>query len=219
MATQLSPRQREVLDLVAEGRTSKEIAMILGISESTVNWHLANAFERLGASSRAEAVAISMRSAGSGHAPVSLAPARAHVSAARFGWPRLVAVALAIAVAGALLGGAAVATFHLGVPAPTEIPNASPASYPESSPTSGPASGTQGDVIGDRSGTQADPDSTSVPVLGSPAELVPAGVSAPTLPWLPAPNPPLPTLPVTPPPLPSLPLPTPPIPTPRLPLP
>jgi len=62
MATELSPRQREILDLVAEGRTSKEIAVILGISESTVNWHLANAFERLGASSRAEAVAITMRS-------------------------------------------------------------------------------------------------------------------------------------------------------------
>jgi DNA-binding CsgD family transcriptional regulator len=59
--TTLSPRQREILALVAAGRTSKEIASALGISESTVNWHLSNAFARLGASSRAEAVAIAMR--------------------------------------------------------------------------------------------------------------------------------------------------------------
>jgi DNA-binding CsgD family transcriptional regulator len=59
--TTLSPRQREILALVAAGRTSKEIASSLGISESTVNWHLTRAFARLGASSRAEAVAIAMR--------------------------------------------------------------------------------------------------------------------------------------------------------------
>jgi DNA-binding CsgD family transcriptional regulator len=57
----LSPRQREILALVAAGRTSKEIASELQISESTVNWHLTKAFARLGASSRAEAVAIAMR--------------------------------------------------------------------------------------------------------------------------------------------------------------
>ena len=58
---ELSPRQREVLGLVAAGRTSKEIAGDLGISESTVNWHISNVFGRLGASSRAEAVALAMR--------------------------------------------------------------------------------------------------------------------------------------------------------------
>ena len=213
MATQLSPRQREILDLVAEGRTSKEIAVILGISESTVNWHLANAFERLGASSRAEAVAISMRSNGSDH--VSEAPARAAFPAARFGWPRLVAIALAIAVAGAILGGAAVATFHLGVPAPTDMPSASPADRPDRPPTSSSASGTRGDAVGDRVGTKPDPVLSAAPGPASPAEIAPA-VSAPPLPSLPAA--PLPTLPLTPPPLPSLPLPTP-IPTPHLPLP
>ena len=46
---------------MAAGRTSKEIASELGISESTVNWHISNAFGRLGASSRAEAVALAMR--------------------------------------------------------------------------------------------------------------------------------------------------------------
>lgn len=58
---ELSPRQREILTLVAAGRTSKEIAGDLGISESTVNWHISNVFGRLGASSRAEAVALAMR--------------------------------------------------------------------------------------------------------------------------------------------------------------
>lgn len=58
---ELSPRQREILALVAAGRTSKEIAAELGISESTVNWHISNVFGRLGASSRAEAVALAMR--------------------------------------------------------------------------------------------------------------------------------------------------------------
>jgi len=57
----LSPRQREILTLVAAGRTSKEIAGELGISESTVNWHISNVFGRLGASSRAEAVALAIR--------------------------------------------------------------------------------------------------------------------------------------------------------------
>lgn len=57
----LSPRQREILALVAAGRTSKEVAAELGISESTVNWHISNVFARLGASSRAEAVALAMR--------------------------------------------------------------------------------------------------------------------------------------------------------------
>lgn len=112
MASQLSPRQREVLDLVAEGRTSKEIAVTLGISESTVNWHLANAFERLGASSRAEAVALAIRSNGANRAPE--VPAQAPSAPARYAWPRLVAIAIAIAIAGALLGGATVATLHLG---------------------------------------------------------------------------------------------------------
>jgi DNA-binding CsgD family transcriptional regulator len=193
MASQLSPRQREILDLVAEGRTSKEIAAALGISESTVNWHLANAFERLGASSRAEAVALSMRANGSTPAPVSRAPVRP--APARIALPRLVAIAIAIAIAGALLGGATVATLYLWQP---PLPTATPVSSSGRPPTPTPAS-----------------DSESLAPL--PA------VSAPPLPTVPVtlPTPALPSLPVTPPPLPgpSVPLPTPPIPTPTLPIP
>jgi DNA-binding CsgD family transcriptional regulator len=215
---QLSPRQREILDLVAEGRTSKEIAVALGISESTVNWHLANAFERLGASSRAEAVALAMRSNGADQAPRTPAPASAPAPA-RVAWPRLVAIAIAIAIAGALLGGAAVATLRLRPLAP---PTASPANT-SGAPTSSPAGGSGQDVIGGETvpiegGLDAGPDPTAGLLPGSGATLLPS-VSAPPLPSVPLPvsTSALPSVPVTPPPLPSLPLPSP-IPTPHLPL-
>lgn len=43
----LSPRQREVLRLIAEGRTTKQIAAELGISVKTVETHRAQLMERL----------------------------------------------------------------------------------------------------------------------------------------------------------------------------
>jgi NarL family two-component system response regulator YdfI len=59
-APSLSRREVEVLSRVAMGETSKEIAIALGIGERTVNWHIAKAFQKLGAGSRAEAVALAM---------------------------------------------------------------------------------------------------------------------------------------------------------------
>ena len=53
----LTPRQRQVLAALARGRQTKEIARELGISQATVKTHLARACERLGATTRAEAVA------------------------------------------------------------------------------------------------------------------------------------------------------------------
>ncbi len=53
----LTRRQREVLAAFARGRQTKEIARELGISEATVKTHLARATERLGAATRAQAVA------------------------------------------------------------------------------------------------------------------------------------------------------------------
>ena len=58
MGTSLSRREIEILRHVAVGETSKEIALALGIRERTVNWHIANVFAKLGASSRAQAVAL-----------------------------------------------------------------------------------------------------------------------------------------------------------------
>lgn len=44
----LTPRQREILQLVAEGHTSKDIARRLGVSFTTVEGHRAQVMERLG---------------------------------------------------------------------------------------------------------------------------------------------------------------------------
>ncbi len=61
-ATAVSPREREVLALLAEGASNKEIARALGLSVHTVKFHIATLNEKLGARSRVEAVAIAIRS-------------------------------------------------------------------------------------------------------------------------------------------------------------
>lgn len=48
----LSPREREVLQWCAQGKTSWEIARILGISERTVNFHVYQAADKLGTRGR-----------------------------------------------------------------------------------------------------------------------------------------------------------------------
>jgi DNA-binding CsgD family transcriptional regulator len=53
---QLTPRQNDLLYLVAAGHTNSQIARRLGISEGTVRTHLENIYERLNVSSRAAAV-------------------------------------------------------------------------------------------------------------------------------------------------------------------
>jgi DNA-binding CsgD family transcriptional regulator len=53
---QLSLRQRECLDLVGQGLTSKQIGRELGLSPSTVDNHIRSALERLGVSDRMSAV-------------------------------------------------------------------------------------------------------------------------------------------------------------------
>lgn len=53
----LTAREREVLRLVATGRTNRDIASVLVISEHTVGRHLQNIFAKLGLSSRAAATA------------------------------------------------------------------------------------------------------------------------------------------------------------------
>lgn len=60
-APQLSSRQLEVLDYVAEGLTSKEISARMGITQDSVNGHLRAIFAHLKVSSRTEAVATAMR--------------------------------------------------------------------------------------------------------------------------------------------------------------
>jgi len=55
--TRLTPREREVIAEVAEGRTNNEIGRLLGISSHTVRKHLENAYEKLGTHTRTGAVA------------------------------------------------------------------------------------------------------------------------------------------------------------------
>jgi DNA-binding NarL/FixJ family response regulator len=57
----LSRREREVLTLVAGGRTNRAIAAELFISEKTVARHVSNIFAKLGLSSRAEATAYAYK--------------------------------------------------------------------------------------------------------------------------------------------------------------
>ena len=54
----LTDRELEVLQSVAHGERSKEIAVLLGISERTVKAHLASIYNKLGVDSRAAAIAI-----------------------------------------------------------------------------------------------------------------------------------------------------------------
>jgi DNA-binding NarL/FixJ family response regulator len=52
---ELSPREREVLQLVRKGRANKQIARDLGISERTVKAHLTSVFARIGVADRTQA--------------------------------------------------------------------------------------------------------------------------------------------------------------------
>ena len=57
----LSPREREVLNIVAEGRTDRDIAARLFISERTVHVHVRRILAKLGVSSRTEAAGVAIR--------------------------------------------------------------------------------------------------------------------------------------------------------------
>src|SRR5215467_8816981 len=58
---QLTPRELSTLRLMADGKANKEIANELGISERTVKTHLGHLFEKLGVTSRTEAVKVATR--------------------------------------------------------------------------------------------------------------------------------------------------------------
>ena len=70
----LSPREREVLNILAEGRTDRDIAARLFISERTVHVHVRRILAKLGVSSRTEAAGVAIRQ---GLVPESAAEAAA----------------------------------------------------------------------------------------------------------------------------------------------
>jgi RNA polymerase sigma factor (sigma-70 family) len=67
----LTPRQIEVLQLVAEGLTNREIAQRLGLSERTVDRHVSDTLTRIDVPTRAAATAFAIS-----HGLIVLPPAR-----------------------------------------------------------------------------------------------------------------------------------------------
>ena len=61
LAEELTPRESEVLQMLANGLANKEIAARLSISEHTVKFHVASILGKLGAGSRTEAVSLGIR--------------------------------------------------------------------------------------------------------------------------------------------------------------
>ena len=57
----LTGREAEILRLLAEGRTNREIAATLVLSVHTIERHLANAYRKIGARNRADATAFVLR--------------------------------------------------------------------------------------------------------------------------------------------------------------
>lgn len=58
---ELTPREHEVLELVAVGAANKQIALSLGMTEHTVKFHLAGIFRKLGVANRTEAATKHLR--------------------------------------------------------------------------------------------------------------------------------------------------------------
>jgi DNA-binding NarL/FixJ family response regulator len=57
----LTPRELQVLELVAGGLANKAIALRLAVSEETIKFHLGSVFGKLGASNRTDAVRLALR--------------------------------------------------------------------------------------------------------------------------------------------------------------
>lgn len=57
----LSPREREILALLARGLSNKELARELSVSENTIKTHLANLYAKLGVGRRTQALVVAQR--------------------------------------------------------------------------------------------------------------------------------------------------------------
>ncbi len=60
----LTEREREVLTWAADGKTAWEIGCILNLSQRTVEWHFREAYRKLGATNRSQAIALMVNSRG-----------------------------------------------------------------------------------------------------------------------------------------------------------
>jgi len=60
----LTAREREVLTLLADGRSNREIARVLGVSEKTVKTHVSSVLAKLGVAGRTQAALLAVRQQG-----------------------------------------------------------------------------------------------------------------------------------------------------------
>jgi DNA-binding CsgD family transcriptional regulator len=79
----LSERELECLEWVSFGKTSWETALILGVSERTINFHLLNACRKLNVYGRQAAVALALRQNLLHACPAQTAPATLRQSEAQ----------------------------------------------------------------------------------------------------------------------------------------
>jgi NarL family two-component system response regulator YdfI len=61
LSEEITSRETDVLRMLAEGLVNKDIALRLGISEHTVKFHISSILDKLGASTRTEAVTLGIR--------------------------------------------------------------------------------------------------------------------------------------------------------------
>ncbi len=61
LSEEITSRETDVLKMLAEGLVNKDIAARLGISEHTVKFHISSILDKLGASTRTEAVTLGIR--------------------------------------------------------------------------------------------------------------------------------------------------------------
>jgi len=61
LETRLTPREREIVQLLSEGRSNKEVAVVLDISTRTVETHRANIMHKLGVESLGDLVRYAIR--------------------------------------------------------------------------------------------------------------------------------------------------------------
>ena len=57
----ISKRETEILSLIGQGQSSKEVASNLFVSKRTVDFHLSNVFKKLGVSNRVQAIVVADR--------------------------------------------------------------------------------------------------------------------------------------------------------------
>jgi DNA-binding CsgD family transcriptional regulator len=170
-----TPRQAQILELAARGRSDKQIAGDLGVSVHTVRSHLRRLYETLGLANRAEAVAAFMTERADADGPE---PAH-EPQPDRRPQPRALVAGL---VAGVTLALAAAAAWSMAPTRFTTLPAAAPAgARHESAAPPAPHSPTPGSPA-PPAAAGVTPAPSASPSAGAAAPPLPAPAPAPTAP-------------------------------------